>query len=399
MPAGTLHRHSGPTALALIAALAACSGHRPPAEERARHTAQAREVVVAAAWPWEQRTNIRYREGLEMAVEEINAGGGIDHRLLRVQRYDDHESLDEGTIIAQRIAADPAVTAVIGHLQSYITVPVAPLYELAGLVLIAPTATDPSLTTQGYRRVFRPTFTDRDTGRQLADFARGRFHRMAIYYIRNTYGRGLANAFEERANEVGISIAARRSYDPGEQVGAYTFDPTLREWKTLELDGIFLAGEVPSAAQFVVEARAHGLTIPIIGGDAMSSPALMTVAGRAAEGMIVTSFFHPDEPRAEVQRFRAAFQKRFGAVPDAGSALAYDAITLLTRAIRHAGSPVPDRVAAALHALPPWSGVTGLFQFDEQGAAIGKRLVKMVVREGRFDYLPEPAPLTAERQP
>jgi branched-chain amino acid transport system substrate-binding protein len=289
------------------------------------------------------------------------------------------------------------VVAVIGHLQSYVSVPAAAIYDLSGLVMLSPTATDPELTSQGYRRVFRATFTDRTVGRQMADFAASRGHRqVAIYYIRNRYGRGLANAFEERASELGVSVAARQSYDPSEQANERTFAPTLREWKEVDIDAVFLAGEVPSAARFITEARRQGITAPIYGGDAMSSPALIGVAGAAAEGTIVASVFHPDEPRAEVQRFTAAFRQRFGASPDAGSALGYDAVRLLAHAMREAGSTVPDEVARALHAVNGWQGITGAFSFDANGDLADKPLVKMVVRGGRFDYVPEQA-LTASR--
>jgi branched-chain amino acid transport system substrate-binding protein len=366
----------------------ACNGGGTPAEQRARRAVDGDgPLVIAAAWPWQRRATIRYGEGLEMAVAEVNAAGGIKGRQLRVERHDDSESLDEGTIVAQRIAANPDVVAVIGHLQSYVTVPAAPIYELGGLVLIAPTATDPELTTRGYRHVFRATFTDRDAGRQLADFAQGKWRRAAILYIRNTYGRGLANAFEERANEIGLTVAARRSYELGDEVGARAFEPIIREWRSLELDGIFLAGEVPSAAAFVAQARAGGLDVPIVGGDAMSAPSLMEVAGPAAEGMVVASYFHPDDPRDEVMRFGEAFRARHGFPPDAGSALGYDAVHLIARAMLHAGSAAPDAVARALKEMPPWTGVTGPFQFDAHGAALGKRLVLMQVREGRFAHL------------
>ena len=278
------------------------------------------------------------------------------------------------------------MVAVIGHLQSFVTAPAAAIYEQAGLVLIAPTATDPALTTQGYRHVFRATFTDRDTGRQLAELAARRFRRVAICYIRNTYGRGLANAFEERADEIGLTIAARRSYDPSEHVSTRSFEPIVREWKSLELDAIFLAGEVPSAGLFVAQARADGLDVPILGGDAMGAPTLIATGGRATEGMIVTSFFHPDEPRPEVQRFRDLFRKRSAQPPDAAAAIGYDVVHLLARAMRRAGSAIPDDVARALRELPAWTGATGTFQFDRQGSAIGKKPVIMTVRDGQFAY-------------
>jgi branched-chain amino acid transport system substrate-binding protein len=372
-----------------FALLSGCTAWRSPADERPIRAARARgEVAIAVAWPWELRKEVRYGEGLEMAADEANAAGGVNGRPLRLVRFDDGGSVDEGRLVAQRIAADPDIVAVIGHLQSYVTVPAAAIYDLSGLVLIAPTSTDPELTSHGYKRVFRTTFTDKAIGRQLAQFAsQRRFRRVAIYYIRNTYGRELANAFEERANEIGVTVVGRRSYDPSDEVTPRTFDPIVSQWKTLEMDAIFLAGEVPSAALFIATAREAGLKVPILGGDAMSSPALMNVSGRAAEGTIVGSFFHPDEPRAEVRGFAEAFRKRYGVPPDAGSAVGYDAVRLLVHAMQQAHSSVPDEVATALHKVRDWPGVTGAFTFDNDGDVVGKQLVKLLVRNGRFEYL------------
>ena len=108
--------------------------------------------------------------------------------------------------------------------------------------------------------------------------------------------------------------------------------------------------------------------------------------------MIVGSFFHPDEPRAEVQRFREAFRRRYGAAPDGGAAVGYDNVWLLARAMRQAGSVAPDEVAKALHGMAPWSGVTGRFQFDQNGSAVGRQLVKMVVRGEKFAHLGDEPP-------
>jgi branched-chain amino acid transport system substrate-binding protein len=381
--------------------LAACRGPADPAQQRVE-TARlgTQDVVIAAAWPWQLRKEIRYGEGLQMAVDEVNASGGIRGRTLRLARYDDEESIDKGRLVAQQIASDPAVVAVIGHLQSYITVQAANVYDQAGLVLVAPTATDPELTERGYTRVFRATFTDKSVGRQLADFVAGRGYRnVAIYYIRNSYGRNVANAFEARAAKVGVAVSARSSYDPSEQASERTFEATLTEWKTAEMDAIVLAGEVPSAAIFVAQARALGITVPIVGGDAMSSPGLMAVAGRAAEGVIVASFFHPDKPAPEVVQFDAAFRKKYGTAPDAGSALGYDCVRLIAEAMRRAGSTVPGEVAAALLTQPPWKGVTATFRFDEHGDLAAKPVIMSVVRKGRFEFLaalePSPSPVVA----
>lgn len=389
-------RHSSHTAWIPLAALClgACTGEHPLAEERARRAARARgDVIVATAWPWELRKDIRYGDGLDMAVDEVNSRGGVGGRRLQLLRFDDKESVDAGLLVAQQIAANPDIVAVIGHLQSFVSVPAAAVYDLAGLLMIAPTATDPELTSRGYRRVFRATFTDRDMGRQMAEFAdRSGFRRVAIEYIRNAYGRGLANAFEERASEVNVAVMARQSYDPTEQVSERTFEPTLREWQHLELDAIFLAGETPSAALFVGQARARGIGVPIFGGDALGTSTLMSLAGRAAEGTIVATLFHPDEPRDEVDRFVADFQKRYGVLPDAGSALGFDAVGLLAEGIRQAGTVAPDAVAKTLHSLQGWRGVTGAFSFDERGDVINRPLVKMVVHDRKFVLFSERAP-------
>ncbi len=330
-----------------------------------------------------------------MAVDEANAAGGVLGRRIRLAERDDKESVDEGRVVAQQLGADPDVVAVIGHLQSYVTVPAAGIYDLSGLVMVSPTATDPELTSQGYRRVFRATFSEREVGRQMADFAARRgYRRVAIFYIRNRYGRGLANAFEERGAGAGLTVVARESYDPTEQGGAQpgtaSFAPVVRAWKALELDAVFLAGEVPSAAGFVAEARRQGLTTPILGGDAMSSDALLS-AGRAADGMIVATVFHPDEPRPEVRRFADAFRGRYGVPPDAGSALGYDAVRLLVHAMREARSAAPDDVARTLHAARGWEGVTGAFTFAANGELAERPIVKTVVRGGRFEYVGDPA--------
>jgi branched-chain amino acid transport system substrate-binding protein len=376
----------------LCLVLAVACGPRDPREERIHRARDGHgDLVIAAAWPWDLRKEIRYGEGLQMAVDEVNASGGIAGRHLRLARYDDRESIDHGRIVAQQIADDPDVVAVIGHLQSYITVQTAGVYNQAGLVLVAPTSTDPKLTQLGYTRVFRATYTDDSVGRHLAELvASQQRKKVAVYYIRNDYGRNVANAFEERARQLGVAVQARNSYDPSEQASERTFDQVLTEWKPMDLDAILLAGEVPSAAIFVTQARRKGITLPILGGDAMSSPALMAVAGEAAEGTTVASYFNPDEPRPEVVHFNAAFTAKYHVPPDAGSALGYDCVHLLAHAMKDASSAVPDDVARALHALKDWHGVTGSFSFDKDGDA-GKPVLFSVVRGGRFEYVPSPA--------
>jgi len=360
-------------------------------EEPSRGQVQAEThgpVTIAAPWPWGSRTTLLYGRGLQMAVDEINAAGGVLGRPLTMLREDDHESVDRGRLVAQRFAQNLDVVAVIGHMQSYVSLPAAAIYDLSGLVHLAPTATDPRLTEQGYRRLFRMTFTDREIGAQMAEFAAARdYDRIAIYYIRNAYGRGLANAFEERALEQNIVIADRQSYDPNSVAGERALTGILAAWRDLDLRAIFVAGEPRQAAAMIRAARASDIAVPVLGGDALGTSSFVSLGGRAVDGTVIAAAFHPADEREEVQRFSAAFRQRYGDLPDASAALGYDAVRLLAHGITRAGSVDPDAVAEALRTTAGWRGVTGPVAFTDGGDLVERVIGKVVVRDGQLAWL------------
>lgn len=375
-------------ALAAAALPAACDRQSPAERRIAEATAGKGDVVLAAVWPWAERPDFRYGQGVDLAVDEVNGAGGVGGRRLRILRVDDHESVDEGRLVAQRLADSAGVVAVIGHLESYVTVPAAPIYDQSGLLLFAPVSTDPALTSQGLDHVFRGTFTQDAVGKQMAEYAAERgYRRVGVYYVRNTYGRGLANAFEERAQALGVNVDVREAYDPTDEVSGRAFERTLSEWKARDLDALFVAGEVPAAGALVAEARRQGITVPILGGDAMHADALVRVAGPAAEGTVVASMFHPDDPRPEVQRFTAAFRARYHQAPDMFSASGYDAVRVLAAAMQRAHSAAPNEVARALRDSTHYAGVTGTFHFGATGDPVDKPIVRLQVRGGQFAYL------------
>ena len=328
-------------------------------------------ITIAVIWPWESRGMLLYGEGLQLALDEINGSGGLLGRPLVVLREDDHESVDRGRVVAQRLAQNHDVIAVVGHLQSYVSLPAAAIYDLSGLVHVAPTATDPRLTQQGYRRLFRITFTDR----------------LAVYYIRNAYGRSLANAFEEQAIERGLVVADRQSYDPDTTTGNRTLADILTAWQDLALDAVFVAGEPRQAATMIEAARAKGIRAVMLGGDALGTVGFIERGGEAVEGTIIATAFHPHDQREEVQRFAAGFRQQYGLEPDASAALGYDAVHLIAHGIETARSAAPDRVADALRATRDWRGVTGRVTFTDAGELLDRSLGTVVVRNGSFDWL------------
>jgi branched-chain amino acid transport system substrate-binding protein len=375
----------------LLVCTEGCGRNGSPNADRAERADG--DVVIAVPWPWKRRQNMRFREGLDLALEQINASGGVDGRPLRVVTEDDDDSVDTGRLIAQRLTRNPKIVAVAGHLQSYVARPAAAIYDQAGLLMLAPTATTPDLTTQGYQRVFRTIFTDDEVGQQMADYAARRgYKRLAIMYMRSDYGRRMANAFEERAQEHGVLVVDRQSVNADTAVNTRNLAVILDDWGTRELDAVFLATEGSHAAAVAGAVRARNLRWAIIGGDALGTSDLFREGSEVVEGTVVASPFHPDEPRAEVKRFTAAFMQRYKFPPDAAAALAYDTLTLLAHAMIGAKSTNPANVAKALHAVNGWPGVTGPITFSEDGDLIGRSIVMIVARGGRFAYLPAATP-------
>jgi branched-chain amino acid transport system substrate-binding protein len=391
----TIHRSRSATLAVLLASalLAACGRSDDPSAQRSRRAGTG-DIVIGAAWPWEARgEQILYGKGMDLAVEEINAGGGVLGRPLRLLRVDDQESVDRGRIIAQELGRNPDVVAVIGHLQSYVTVAAAPIYDLSGLLLVSATSTSPELTRLGYTRVFRTTFNDTEVGRQMAQYAVDHgYRRIVIYYARNEYGRELANAFEEHAVARGAQVVNRESYDPNLSTNPVAAEQTVNTWSSWEFDAVFIAGQDEQAALLVAELRRRGIRVPVLGSDALATPVFLQKGSAAVEGTVIASAFHRDAPDDEVRQFNQAFQRRFGVKPDVGAALGYDAVRVLARAMREAQTTEPDKVAAAMHRLTGFRGVTGAFSFDRAGNLVGMPIRKVVVRDGDFQYLDETTP-------
>jgi branched-chain amino acid transport system substrate-binding protein len=386
--------------LLLSAGLLALGGceRKGIAEQRAARQAEAQgPVLVAVAWPL-KLGKASLAQGVDLAAEEINSRGGILGRKLKILFKDDASSLNRGRLVAQEIADNPEVAAVIGHLNTYITAPASQIYERAGLVMVTPGASGQKITERGGRLVFRSLPGNREQGRQIGDYAAARGYKsVAIYYIKNDYGVDLANYFEQRAHELGIAIADRRSYN----MGGDNYAALLAEWAAfLKTDAVFLCGSLPESAQILREARAAGLKVPVFGAAGLDSPDLIRLGGASVEGTVVFSLFNVGDPRPEVRAFGERFRQRFGVLPDSTAAQGYDAVQLLVHAMQSAGSTVPAKVAAALRETRNWPGVTGRTTFSPQGDPVEKRMAKVVVRNGAFEYFdvapPGEAPRLAE---
>lgn len=353
-------------------------------ERAAREAGPGDPITIGFVWPFSAEYDL-LPEGVYMAVEEINAAGGLlNGRPVQLVERDDFDSVKEARFIAQEFAENPQMTAVIGHAWSYISVPAAPIYEFNELIMLSPSATSPDLTREDFSFIFRNVPSDNEVGRQLAQYAYGRgYERVMILYVNESYGRQLSNVFENEASALGMTIVDRQNYRT-----TRNFSFILENWLDEAFDMIFIAGSNPAAATFIEMVREAGIDVPIIGSDGLDTDELWTVAGQDAAGTVVASFYHRDNPNPLLRDFIQRFRERYeGLTPDTWAAQGYDAMNVLAHAIEQAGSTVPSEVAAALHATQDWPGVTGTHSFNELGDVVGKPIVLKIMRRQAFQFL------------
>jgi branched-chain amino acid transport system substrate-binding protein len=375
--------------------LSACA-EKTAVQQRAEHLARGTdEVVIGVAWPMKS-SKAAMADGVQLAADEINANGGVaGKRRLRLVIKDDEASLSKGRLLAQEFANDPQVSAVIGHLNTYVADAAAQIYERAGIVMVTPGSSGQKVTEDGRQYVFRSLPSNPEQARQIAAYAAAAgYKRIALYYIKNDYGVDLANKFEQQAASAGLQIADRRSYNmAGDNYGS-----VLHDWASfLKFDAIFLIGSLPESPTIIREAREAGITVPIFGGAGLDSPQLIKLGGRAVEGTVVFSLFDGGAARPEVARFRSQFQRKYGRLPDSAAAQGYDALHLVAQAMDRAGSVVPGQVAGALRTTRNWSGVTGQYTFAATGDLVGKQMFTMTVQDGQFRAVQPSLLRTAQR--
>lgn len=314
------------------------------------------------------------RRGIDLAMEEINASGGVAGRELRLIVRDDGADGTRAASIAAEFVANREIVGVVGHLTSGAMMAAARVYDGA-LPAISTTASTPDLSGLS-PWIFRVIPSDSATGLGIAQFLNQRgVRRVAVLFENTSYGRGLSAAF--RRGFRGRVVAA----DPIPSDSQSSFEPYVSYLRTRSPEMVVVAGTNASAIALLREARRQGLRSDFIGGDGWT-PIVSDTA--ASEGAFVAAPFTAEDPRAEAARFVAAFRRRYQMDPDGNAALAYDATRLLARAIAEGGASrarVRDWLAS-LGEESPFPGATGAIRFEASGDVADRSAVITRVRRG-----------------
>jgi len=370
----------------LVLLLVAC-GSDDPYENRLDALEDNEETLnIALAWPFDPDlggTKTTIRQGVELAVDEVNRNGGVLGRKLKLSLYNDQRDINVGLRIAQQISQDESLFAVIGHLDSYISMPTSTTYEFAGLIVLNPGSTASALTRRGDRHLFRTLSTNDEQGTQLARYLQKTDKkRVMVYYVNNSYGLALANSFENEAVKQKITVVDRGAYDKFSR----DHTRTMQDWKSFhDFDSIFLAGSMPEGVEIIREIRDAGIDVDIFAGAGLDSLDFVQTGGDNIEGTKVISFFHPDVDEPSVQDFVKAYREAYGTNPvEASAALGYDAIKLLAESANKANTLERDAVAAQIRSMTDWQGATGRYEFDDKGDVVAKMLVLTQAENGQF---------------
>ncbi len=324
------------------------------------------------------------RKGVLLAIEEINAKGGVLGRPLEYLVEDIQSKPGESATAVKKLISREKVVAVIGANASANSLEAAPICQNAKIPMMAISSTNPRVTEVG-DYIFRICFIDPFQGAVLGKFAHDSLHakRVALLTAVNSpYSVGLSGVLRQDFTARGGEIVAEQKYAEGDK----DFRAQLTAIRAAKPDVIAATGFYSEAALICIQARSLGLDIPIIGGDGWEAPQLIELGGKAVENTYYSTYFSAENNAPEVRSFVQRYGVRWnGEVPEAVSALGYDAVYLIADAVKKAGTTEGPKLRDAIAATQNFPGVTGRTTIDEKRNS-QKAAVMLAVKNGHTGF-------------
>ena len=304
------------------------------------------------------------KNGAKLAIDQINAAGGINGRRISGIFIDDANEKVKAAEVARELIYRQGVHLILGSISSDNTMNLQRLCERAQVPLLTSVSTNPFITRVNFAYTFRCLSDDDVQARELANYTTGKLNlrRVAIIHDSNKYGSQGARTYAAIARSLGQTITLSESFDGG----STNFRTQLERIKAATPDGLLIWGLVNESALVARQARELGLNMPIFGGDGMAPDAFLYLAGMAAEGTVLTFPFDPLRGGDQARKFNSEYRQAFGQGPDSFAAHAYDGIMLLAQAIR-ASDGTTAGIRDALARINEYQGVTGKGGFDASG--------------------------------
>lgn len=324
-------------------------------------------------------------KGTLLAIEEINAAGGVLGKKLELISEDNRTTPGESATIARKLISRDKVVALLGEVASGRSLEAAPICQQNKIPMISPSSTNPKVTETG-DYIFRVCFIDPFQGKLLADFAKKTLKASRVGVLTDVaapYSVGLAEFFKNRFSTIGGTVVIEQKFNSGDK----DFKAQLTAINAAGVEAIFAPCYYTEAALITRQARDLGFTKPIFGGDGWEAPELIQIGGAALEGTYYSTHYSPEDKSEAVQSFVKRFSaKNNGEIPDAMAALGYDSAMVLADAIKRAGTTDEPKLRDAIAATKDFSGATGKTTLDAQRNAT-KPAVIITVKDGKFKYV------------
>jgi branched-chain amino acid transport system substrate-binding protein len=318
--------------------------------------------------------------GVALAIDQANARHpviGGKPVVFRMLSEDDQADPRIGTLVAQKLV-DAHVAAVIGHLNSGVTIPASEIYDRAGIPVITGSATSPELTERGLKGVFRTIGRDDQQGPALAAYIAQDLgaRKVAIVDDKTAYGEGLAGEVEKALRAAGVAIVARERTGDREA----DFKAILTRIKAREPDVVFHGGMDATGGPMLKQSRELGMRAVFAFGDGACTEEMAQLAGPAGEGLACSQAGLP--AASATREFRDAFRARYGDT-QLYAAYFYDATNVVIDAMRRAGSADPARFTPLIRATS-LDGATGHIAFDARGDRKDAEMTIFRMQSGRI---------------
>lgn len=324
------------------------------------------------------------KNGVEMAIAELNAAGGVLGRQVKLVAEDDEGRPERATTVATKLIDQDRVIALLGETTSGNTLAAAPKAQAAKVPMISPAATTPAVTEVG-DYIFRVCFIDPFQGEVMAKFAANtlKAKTAAIMLDFNSpYSRGLTQFFERSFNKLGGTVIDRQAYTQGDR----DYKGQLTAIRSHNPDVIYVPGYYGEVGVIAKQAQQLGIKKPLLGGDGWDAAQLWELGGDALDGDYISNHYSVDDPAPAIQKFVAAFKSRYGIVPDALGALGYDTVMVLADSIKRAGTTAGPQLRDAIAQTKNFPGVTGTITIDDHRNAV-KPAVVLKLMGGKYTYV------------
>jgi branched-chain amino acid transport system substrate-binding protein len=320
--------------------------------------------------------------GARLAIEEATAKkiklGGKTVKF-ELQGEDDQADPKLGPTIAQKFA-DAKVAGVVGHLNSGVTIPASSVYNQANIPMISGSATNPKLTEQGFKNIFRVVGRDDQQGPAVAQYLQSmKVKKVAIVDDATAYGEGLANEVEKTLKGAGVQVVAREKTNDK----ATDFKAILTKMKGRGPDAVFYGGMDATGGPMLKQARELGIKAVFSFGDGACTDTMKQLAGDAvAEGLICSQAGLPVV--AASKTFLDGYKAKFNADPIIYAPFTYDAANLLIAAMQKADSADPAKYLPELQKIS-YQGATGKIEFDEKGDRKNAEITIFTMKAGKLE--------------